>query len=62
MIRKYGTIENLLSSSANKIAVEEEMNHFNGLLKMLIDVHHDYNQLLDDDERVKDDDSKNGLR
>ena len=32
------------------------MNQFNDLLKMLIDVHHDYNQLLDDDEREKDGD------
>ena len=56
MIRKYGTIEDLLCSSANKEAVGEEMNQFNDLLKMLIDVHHDYNQLLDDDEREKDGD------
>ena len=32
------------------------MNQFNDLLKMLIDVHQDYNQLLDDDEREKDND------
>ena len=56
MIRKYDTIEDLLCSSANKVAVEEEMNQFNDLLKMLIDVHQDYNQLLDGDEREKDDD------
>ena len=56
LIRKYGTIEDLLCSSTNKVAVEEEMNQFNDLLKMLIDAHQDYNQLLDDDEREKDDD------
>ena len=56
LIRKYGTIEDLLCSSTNKVAVEEEMNQFNDLLKMLIDVHQDYNQLLDGDEREKDDD------
>ena len=56
LIRRYGTIEDLLCSSANKVAVEEEMNQFNDLLKMLIDVHQDYNQLLDGDEREKDDD------
>ena len=56
LIRKYGTIEDLHCSSINKVAVEEEMSQFNDLLKMLIDVHHDYNQLLDDDEREKDDD------
>ena len=31
------------------------MNQFNDLLKMLIDRHKDYNQLLDDDERGNDD-------
>ena len=56
LIRKYGTIEDLLCSSTNKVAVEEEMNQFNDLLKMLIDVHQDYNQLLDDNERETNDD------
>ena len=56
LIRKYGTIEDLLCSSTNKVAVEEEMNQFNDLLKILIDVHQDYNQLLGDDEKEKDDD------
>ena len=55
LIRRYGTIEDLLCSSANKVAVEEEMNQFNDLLKMLIDLHQDDNQLLDDEEREKDD-------
>ena len=45
--KNYGTIEDLLCSSANKLAVEEEMNQFNDLLKMLIDVNQDYNQLLE---------------
>ena len=31
------------------------MNQFNDLLKMLIDIHKDYNQLLDDGERGNDD-------
>ena len=57
LIGKCGTIEDLLFSSANKVAVEEEMNHVNDLLKMLIDKHQDYNQLLDDNEREKDDGS-----
>ena len=56
LIRKYGTIEDLLCSSTNKVAVEKDVNNFNDLLKMLIDVHQDYNQLLDDDEREKNDD------
>ena len=56
LIRKYGTIEDFLYSSTNKVAVEKAMNQFNDLLKMLIDIHQDYNQLLDDDEREKNDD------
>ena len=56
LIRKYGTIEDFLCSSTNKVAVEKEMNQFNDLLKMLIDIHQDYNQLLDGDEREKNDD------
>ena len=39
LIRKYGTIEDLLCSSTNKVAVEEEMNQFNDLLKILIDMY-----------------------
>ena len=55
MIRRYGTIEDLLCSSTNKVDAEEEMNQFNDLPKMLMDVHQGYNQLLDDDEKEKDD-------
>ena len=56
MIRKYSTIEDLLFSSKNIIAVEEEMKQFNDLFKMLLDAHQEYNQLLGDDERGRDDD------
>ena len=55
LLRMCGTMEDLFCLRTNKAAVEEEMNQFNDLLKMLIDVHQDYNQLLDDDEREKDD-------
>ena len=56
LIRRYGTIEDLLCSRANKVAVEKEMVQFSDLLKMLIDVHQDNNPLLEDDEREKDED------
>ena len=56
MIRKYSTIEDLLFSSKNVIAVEEEMKQFNDLFKMLLDAHQECNQLLGDDERGRDDD------
>ena len=49
LIRKYSTIKNLLFSSKNIIAVEEEMKQFNDLSKMLLDVHQEYDQLLGDD-------------
>ena len=39
LIRNYST--NLILLNTNKVAVEEEMNQFNDLLKMLIDVHQD---------------------
>ena len=55
-IRKYGTIEDLICSSTNKVVVEEEMSQFNDLQKMLIDGHRYYNQLLYDHKREKDDD------
>ena len=55
LIRRYGTIEDLLCSSTNEVDVEEDMNQFNDLPKMLIDVHQGYNQLLDDDKKEKDD-------
>ena len=51
LIRKYSTIEDLLFSSKNVIAVEEEIKQFNDLFKMLLDVHQEYNQLLGDNER-----------
>ena len=50
LIRKYSTIEDLLFSSKNVITVEEEMKQFNDLLKMLLDAHQEYNQLLGDNE------------
>ena len=49
LIRKYSTIKNLLFSSKNIIAVEQEMKQFNDLSKMLLDAHQEYDQLLGDD-------------
>ena len=51
LIRKYSTIEDLLFSSKNVIAVEEEMKQFNDLFKMLLDAYQECNQLLGDHER-----------
>ena len=46
LIGKYSIIEDLLFSSKNIVAVEEEIKQFNDLLKMLLDAHRDYKQLL----------------
>ena len=56
LIRKYSAIEDLLFSSKNVIVVEQEMKQFNDLFKMLLDAHQEYNQLLGDNERDRDDD------
>ena len=46
LIRKYRAIEDLLFSSKNIIAVEEEMKQFIDLFKMLLDVHQEFNQFV----------------
>ena len=46
LIRKYRAIEDLLFSSKNIIAVEEEMKQFMDLFKMLLDVHQEFNQFV----------------
>ena len=56
LIRKYSTIEDLLFSGRNIIAVEEELKQFNDLFKMLLDAHQEYNQFLGDEETGRDDD------
>ena len=56
LIRKCSTIEDLMFSSENIIAVEEQIKRFNNLFKMLLAAHHKYNRLLGDDERGTDDD------
>ena len=56
MMRKCSIIKDLLFSSKNKIDVEEELVHFNNLFKMLLNIHEEYSQVLDDDERADEDD------
>ena len=56
LIRKYSTTEDLLFSSKNVIAVEEEMKQFNDLFNMLLDANQEYNQLLGDNERNRGND------
>ena len=54
MMRKCS--EDLLFSNKNRITVEEELAQFNDLFKMLLSIHEEYNQVLDDDERADADD------
>ena len=56
MMRKIIIIEDLLLSNKNRIAVEEELAQFNYLFKMLLNIHEEYSQVLDDDERAGEDD------
>ena len=54
MMRKSSIIENLLLSNKNRIAVE--LAQFNNPFKMLLNIHKEYSQVLDDDERAGQDD------
>ena len=54
--RKCSTIEDLLFSTRNLVAVEEELAQFNDLFKMFLGILEEYNALLEDEERAVDDD------
>ena len=54
LIRKYPTIEDLLFSTRNVVAVQEEMGQFNDLFKTLMSAYEEYNALLEDKARVKE--------
>ena len=56
MARKCNIVVDFLFSNKNRIAVEEELAQFNDLFKMLLNIHEEYSQVLDDDERAGEDD------
>ena len=56
MIRKCCIIVDLVRSNKNRIAVQEELAQFNDLLKMLLNIHEEYSQVLDDDEGAGEED------
>ena len=60
-MKKCSIIEDLLFSSKNRIAVEEELAQFNELFKMLLSIHEEYSQKLDDDKRADEDDWSDDL-
>ena len=55
-MKKCSIIEDLLFSNKNRIAVEEQLAQFNELFKLLLSIHEDYSQKLDDDKRADEDD------
>ena len=55
LIRKYTTIKNLLFSTRNVVAVQEDMGQFNDLFKMLLGAYEEYNALLEDEARLQED-------
>ena len=54
LIRKYATMEDLLFSSRNIVAVDEELNQFNDIFKILLSTHEKYIGLLENEARVND--------
>ena len=56
MMRKCSIIVDLLRSNKNRIAVQEELAQFNDLLKMLLNIHEEYSQVLDDDKGAGEND------
>ena len=56
MIRKCSIIEYLFFSNKNRVAVEEELAQFNDLFRVLLCIHEEYSQVLDDYESSDEDD------
>ena len=56
LLRRCSTIEDLLFSTKNLVAMEGELAELNYLVKMLMDTHEEHNVLLDDEARATDND------
>ena len=50
LLRKNGAIEDLFYSSKNKVAVEEELTQFNDILKLVVAVHEECKQYMEEEE------------
>ena len=50
LLRKSGAIEDLFYSSKNKVAVEEELAQFNDILKLVVAVHEECKQYMEEEE------------
>ena len=53
LARKCNAVEDLLYSSKNKVAVEEEMLQINDLTKLLMSLHDECNELLGEEDRTE---------
>ena len=53
LARKCNAVEDLLYSSKNKVAVEEEMLQINDLTKLLMSLHDECNELLGEEDRAE---------
>ena len=56
LLRLSGAVEDLMYSSKNQVAVEEEMAQFNFVFKELHQVHQEYQSLLSEMEKGDDED------
>ena len=56
LLRLSGDVEDLMYSSKNQVAVEEEMAQLNFVFKELQQVHQEYQSLLSEVEKVDDED------
>ena len=56
MMRKCSVIEYLFFSNKNRIALEEELAQFIDLCKMLLSIHKECSQVVDDNNRANEDD------
>ena len=54
LVRQSGTIEDLMYSSKNYMTVEEALAQFDYIFKQLLLVHQEYHSLLEDDEKLAD--------
>ena len=50
ILRKSAAIEDLFYSSKNKVAVEEELAQFNGILKLVVAAHKEWKQYMEEEE------------
>ena len=55
LTRKSTAVQDLLYTSRNIVAVEEEMGQYNDILKMLMSLNDEYAKMLDAEEQIKND-------